>query len=209
VDLESNFDLNILNPRNNGIGGVQGYIAAGLPPLHLHFIRAADTTLISLSWSHVLMDALGVAEIVHAWEEDLSDEAMESNSHDTLGETNVDCESKDQKAVLDTKPDEMFSFTKDIELDPSWAPPFWIKLDIVRVMTILWGMLSNWYWYPSEYGCLYIPGHVIESWKRDAEKELEKGSWVSTTDLVSAWMCKVSARSSPLSLSSRLVSSDR
>ena len=85
VDLESNFDPNILNPRNNGIGGVQGYISAGLPQLHFHFIRATDATLISLSQSHVLMDALGLAEIIHAWEEELINEAMESNSHDTLG----------------------------------------------------------------------------------------------------------------------------
>ena len=154
MDLQRNFDPNILNPRNNGIGGVQGYISAGLSPLHLHFIRATDATLISLSWSHVLMDALGLAEIIHAWEKDLSDEAIESNSHDTLGETSADCESEDQKAVLDTKPDEMFSFTEDVELDPSWAPPFWIKLGVVRLMTILWGTISNRFWHPSEYGSL-------------------------------------------------------
>jgi hypothetical protein len=103
------------------------------------------------------------------------------------------CRAHDVEASPAANPNEMYSFTNGIKLDPSWAPPFWIKLGLWDLVELFSAMVINRYRYPPEFGCLYIPKVAIDAWNRDAEKELGKDRWVSTHDLLAAWMSKVGA----------------
>jgi hypothetical protein len=70
VDVLEAFDPTLLNPSTS-VKGVDDYISKDLPLLHLHFRKAVDAILVSLSWSHAVMDTLGCAQIIKAWEEEL------------------------------------------------------------------------------------------------------------------------------------------
>jgi hypothetical protein len=78
VRLDGDISPEVLNPQSVGIGAI-GYISRGLTPPHLHFIKATDATLISISWSHAIMDAVGLGEIIQAWQEDINVELAESS----------------------------------------------------------------------------------------------------------------------------------
>lgn len=118
------------------------------------------------------MDAAGCAQLVTAWEEELNE-----TSTDTVYD--------------DHDPEKIFDFTKDIPLSPGFPIPGWIRptmLDYARFMpSYLYDLCMN----PAVDGEIFIPSALVNHWKREAERELPEGEWVSRNDLVEAWVFKV------------------
>ncbi|KFY30704.1 hypothetical protein V493_01728 [Pseudogymnoascus sp. VKM F-4281 (FW-2241)] len=171
VDITGIFDRELLNPRSVA-KGVEDYIQNDLPLLHLHFIKAADATMASLSWSHAAMDASGCAQLVLAWEEELSGAVTKS------------------KIPHDPDMAKLFDFTEKVTLDPDWSPPGWIQPSMFDYAKLL-----GWYTYlkyacPHAEGSIFIPKGLVQHWKSESEKELADGEWVSSNDLIVAWVFK-------------------
>jgi hypothetical protein len=117
------------------------------------------------------MDAMGCAQIITAWEQELS----KPNSSETF----PDCD-----------PCTIFDFTEEVTLEDGWLPAGWIAPSIFEVIASVGGFALEMYKYPRIHGSIYIPSSIVERWVKIAAKELEKGDWVSRNDLVTAWIFK-------------------
>ncbi|PGH11996.1 hypothetical protein AJ80_06894 [Polytolypa hystricis UAMH7299] len=170
VDIMSACDPKVLNPRT-AISTIGEYINKALPLFHLHFVLAADATLISVSWGHVAMDGLGCGHIVTAWEEELN--------------------GLPAAAIYDDPdPATLFDFTNDIYVDPKWTRPGWIRLTTWDFAKFFAFYLYESYWYPRVDGQIFITKALVDHWQKNAKKELPANEWVSRNDLVLAWAMK-------------------
>lgn len=166
----------MLNPLYDVPGGISGYIKANRTPINLHFLKASDATLVSISWPHAITDTLGLGEIVKEWEEQIR------VSGATLGSLN------DRNVV--SQPEDYYKFADTAELDKSWVPFGWFEPNIVDILKMGWRILYDMWFYPTSRRTLYISRSIVQSWVKDAEKTLNEGDFVSSNDLVTAWVFK-------------------
>lgn len=171
IDVFDVYDKTILNPRN-AVQGPEEYIDKDLSLIHLHFIKAADAVSMSLCWCHAAMDALGCAQIVIAWEEELN--GVKINT--TYG---------------DPDPEKLFDFTNYVSLTPGWTIPGWIRPTFLEMVRFAVLYVYELYTLPRADGSIYIPKALINHWRKIAEEELHEGEWVSRHDLVEAWVFMV------------------
>ena len=171
IDVFEEFNKITINPRNS-VSGPEEYIDKSLSLIHLHFIKAADATLISLCWCHAAMDAVACGQIVIAWQEELN---------------NV----KTNTAYEDGDPENLFDFTNDVSLTPGWTVPGWIRPSQLEKVRFGLFYVYEMYTLPRVHGSIYLPESLINHWRKTAEKELTSGDWVSRNDLVGAWVFKV------------------
>ncbi|CZT46820.1 uncharacterized protein RSE6_07317 [Rhynchosporium secalis] len=171
VEVHDIYDSMPLNPRT-AINDIQKYIQNKLPLLHLHFAFASDAILVSLSWSHAVMDAVSCAQLVAAWEQEI----QHPDSCDLCS---------------DTDPSRIFDFTEDIEIPSEWHPQGWLPLTIWSFWPALQGFAWTFierYRHPLLDGSIYIPSVMMRRWRKLAAAELENRDFVSSNDLVSAWV---------------------
>lgn len=171
IDVLETFDPALLNPRTS-VKGVEEYISKDLPLLHLHFLKAADATLMSLSWSHAVMDALGCAQIIEAWEEELGEVAV------------TPCENP--------SPETLFDFTNNVTIPPGWSPPGWVQVSNWEIAKVFASYFYELYRLPRFQGSVFVPNALVNHWRKTAAEELPEDEWVSRNDLVTAWIFKVS-----------------
>ncbi|CZT10794.1 hypothetical protein WAI453_011119 [Rhynchosporium graminicola] len=173
VEVHDIYDSMPLNPRT-AINDIQKYLQNKLPLLHLHFAFASDAILVSLSWSHAVMDAVSCAQLVAAWEQEI----QHPDSCDLCS---------------DTDPSRIFDFTEDIEIPSEWHPQGWLPLTIWSFWPALQGFAWTFierYRHPLLDGSIYIPSVMMRRWRKLAAAELENRDFVSSNDLVSAWVFK-------------------
>lgn len=160
----------LLNPRT-AVKSVREYVQYQLPLLHLHFISATDATLVSLSWSHAVMDAVACAQLVAAWKQEIL--VPESS-----------------ELYVDTDPTRIFDFTNGIDVPAGWHPLGWLPVFSWQALwTLCWKFLEC-YHNPLLDGSIYIPSAMVMHWRKIAVAEMQHQDFVSSNDLVSAWVFK-------------------
>jgi len=164
------YNPSLLNPRS-GVRDIRKYVEGQLPLQHLHFITASDVTLVSLSWCHAVMDGVGGAQLVAAWKREIA----EPNHSDIYS---------------DTDPATIFDFTQDVDISGGWHTPWWPSTYSFGFLKGMLGKAYEAHYHPLLNGSIYIPSAMLTRWRKAAAAEMHDGEYVSSNDLVAAWIFK-------------------
>ncbi|PGH08740.1 hypothetical protein AJ80_07778 [Polytolypa hystricis UAMH7299] len=143
VQVDSNFDPKVLNPRSSA-SGVKEYIYKNLPLLNLHFIRATDATLVSLSCIHVIMDGVALGRLVTAWQEEMH--GINQGSPTTYDHPD---------------PTTLFDFAEEVPVDIKWERPGWIRPSWWEFAKVAAGYYYEAYMYPYTPGTVFLPKELV------------------------------------------------
>jgi hypothetical protein len=158
------------------------------PLLSLHVTNFTDSTIIVISWPHVLMDAMGLQALMRNWSLVLNNEVASVSP--VLGSQEDILEEVESQIQNNSKPQEL--------VVKKLAPgPLGIAYLVLR---FLWFIL----WSPGfEERTMLIPHHHISQLQAQALGEIagkdEKGQkpFVSEGDVLAAWAAQILAASQP------------
>lgn len=116
------------------------------------------------------MDGVGCGPLVEAWKQEIK----QPNS----------CE-----LYTETDPASIFNFTKKVDISDGWRAPGWIGLSPRFILGDLYVMRER-YANPLLDGSIYIPSAMLTGWKKLAIEEMQPEDFVSSNDLITAWLFK-------------------
>lgn len=162
---------------------------ARLPQVSLHVTSFADATIVSLTWPHTLMDAVGQQDLLKAWSLSLAGRLQ------------------DVPEVLGTKEDVLTALhTPDAQPEP-------LAIDSQKLGSF--GMFSFFTRLALRYlkmmvtgnkrhtRMVFMPKAAVDKLKQRAAKDVPPGEFVSTGDVLTSWMLhnlmKSLAKPKPLS----------
>lgn len=159
---------------------LEDYLKSDSPQLSLHVVNFTDATLVMLCWPHLATDAIGLRTLAKAWNLVLAGREAEvprmlSFRDDPLA--TAGCDAKFQER----------HFQEDIRLKRPWL--------------ILWAMrylLDTWFWPKMEPSGVVLSREAVRKLKEAAIASLpeEEGGgkhFISTGDVISAWIASMTA----------------
>lgn len=162
------------------------FTSSDTPNLSLHITSFIDATLVGLSFSHVMMDAMAMGALVHAWSVVLA--GRMSDVPAVLGAR--ECSIVAAVDAASTQVEELALEQKRLK-----------GLEMAKFATrLIWGMLTE---PKSQMRSIFLPAVALENLKRQAQKDLiasqgtEKTPYLSEGDVITAWLVQVLASSLP------------
>lgn len=136
----------------------------------------------------------GIGQLINAWEEEITKRQIEQEDGSKLGsDTNI------QNSVLAPADDgnNVLDFIASHKLELSWkCPRYYSPGFFDRVRMLLRGIYDR-FRYGETDGSIFIPSLIVKRWVEDARKQLKAGEYVSTIDIVTAWIYKVRNQKPP------------
>jgi hypothetical protein len=176
--LSSVYEFQSLIRRQDGPTKLEDYLYSDDGQLSLHIVSFKDATLISLTWAHTFLDAMGRRALFDAWISVLNgreSEVMPLHGFDT-----------DPLATLGTKPTEPYA------------------LESHQIKGFAFFLFAVYYafeliWYPKEdMRVVCLPAAHLNSMKSTALSELKTYSsdpdsnpFLSDGDIISAWLTRL------------------
>ncbi|KAF7158743.1 hypothetical protein CNMCM5623_003907 [Aspergillus felis] len=166
-----------------------------IPQLSLHITSFEDATLVSLSWPHILMDAMGQQALLRGWSLVLANREAEV------------------PLLLGAREDVLYDAA-----DPSVE----LGEDSVFESRRLKGL--GLFWFILRYACdmlwnrvveartVYLPKEAVNELRRQAQQDIldhttdDNIPWISDGDVLMAWMSRIVALSQPSSRPATLIS---
>lgn len=179
---------------------IDGFLKPGeedRPVLSLHITSFADATLVAVAVPHLLMDAMALGELIHAWTLVLAGKSDEvppviGIHDDILYDVADPTRKKDSEAPWSLQPVHLVGFS--------------FFLFVVR---FLWGVVME---RTIESRAVYIPRHILDKMRARAIQDIADAAaqksqaegitdadtagsssipWVSEGDVLFAWTCRV------------------
>ncbi|KAJ3480195.1 hypothetical protein NLG97_g8128 [Lecanicillium saksenae] len=166
---------------------LEDFLRRDIPMLSLHITSFEDATLVGICWPHVIMDAMGIAELLRGW---------------TLA---LGGRSEEIPVVLDAHRDVLYDAADpSIPVDEPWALQDHCLAGLALVLFFvrsLWTVL----WEPTvESRGMFLTKRAVDALRARAQADIaqDAGAWVSEGDVLFAWACKLvsQAQSSPRAL---------
>ncbi|KAJ7185825.1 hypothetical protein C8R46DRAFT_880912 [Mycena filopes] len=153
---------------------VEAFLAPNTPLLRVHVALFDDTTFVGVTASHILFDALGSRELIHAWTRLINGEELNAIP-------GMD---------VDAAPFESFNASPNGVLEQRG----WYTLGLLGQILFIMRFLFRIFRDPKEESRLVrVPKAFLEDSKREILKELKlQGSneWVGSSDVLLAWWLK-------------------
>ncbi|KAH8898026.1 hypothetical protein GQ53DRAFT_742809 [Thozetella sp. PMI_491] len=157
-------------------GTLDEYLQCDDPPIGLRVTSFLDATLVAVSWSHVLADAVGFRNIVTAWCQVLA--GRERDVAPVVG------------ARVDAAPPIW-------ESEPPNKEPYMWESKMLEGFSFLWfalRMVWQMIWQPKLTSrTLFLPASFISKLRQEGEKGIPEGSFISDGDLLCAWLSRLIA----------------
>ncbi|KAH7311631.1 hypothetical protein B0I35DRAFT_411803 [Stachybotrys elegans] len=155
-------------------GSMADYLNGDQPPVALRITSFRDATLVAVSWSHGLSDAIGFRDMISAWCQVLASRESEvppvlGAYKDTALEILEDEAPGREPYIWQSKILSGFGF-------------FWFALRFV------WQVLRH-----REVGArtLFVPAIAIAQLRKEASADLPEGSFVSDGDVLCSWLLRL------------------
>ncbi|KAI0508451.1 hypothetical protein F5B22DRAFT_620629 [Xylaria bambusicola] len=164
--------------REDGPKCLNDYIYRDEPQLSMHIVSFEDATLVTLSWLHTFLDAMGRRELMQAWIAVL--EGRDSDVKPLLGVYD------DPLKDFGLKPQQPFMYAH--QRVTGWKKAIFVMRYIFELV-----------WYPKEESRIVcLPAAHMQKIRADAMADLElqdkgdgKKPFVSDGDLVSGWITRL------------------
>ncbi|KAK5992147.1 Acetyltransferase pyiB [Cladobotryum mycophilum] len=160
---------------------MKDYLAKDLPQISIHVVSFTDATLVSVMWTHIVMDALGRQEMMKAWSRCLKGEPIQPllAAREDLVWDAIDPKKNPQVLALEHK--RLYGF----------------KFFRFAVRTI-WDWLSG---PTTQAKTIFIPKWAVDRLRDQAQeglKNIGKGRGViSRGDVLASWVVQLVARAQP------------
>lgn len=169
-------------------GTLTDYLQGDEPPIALRITSFLDATLVAISWSHVLADAVGFRHIVQAWCQVVA--GREGDVAPVIGAR--------EDAAVPIWETEMPKQERYI-----WESKMLMGLNFIWfLLRFAWQIISK---RKVISRTIFLPASFIAKLRQEAENDLSKGSFISDGDILCAWLSRmiVSANSwtGPVALS--------
>ncbi|KJZ67996.1 hypothetical protein HIM_12615 [Hirsutella minnesotensis 3608] len=169
-------DFQSLWIHSNMPAKLRHYLEKDEPQLGVVFVSFDDATIISLNWPHLLFDALGLGELLHAWS------LMLQGRHNEIPKPLA--AEDDPLAELGRHPTESHKLKK--------SQLSWLGLFICFCRTLV-----EVIFYKQQTRMIYVPGPWIRRLRENASRELANDNqgctnqFLSEGDVLSAWWAKI------------------
>ncbi|KAK3395019.1 hypothetical protein B0H63DRAFT_63507 [Podospora didyma] len=160
------------------------YTSSDEPPIALQVITFRDATLVTLNYSHILMDAVGLSAFITAWCAVLAgrdDDVLPLADHDPLEAVGTSSSRSSQVSEPEEEKEEHVLKSKQL-------PSIGLFFFIVRfVLDLLFGPAM-------ESRVIFLPNKTVQRLKERAANDLEPDHpFISDGDVLSAWGAKMTA----------------
>lgn len=155
-------------------GHLADYLRGDEPPIALRVTSFRDATLVAVSWSHVLTDAMGFANLVKAWCQTLAGRESEI------------------AVVADPKVDAAAPIW---EREPPVAEPYIWNAMMLTGLKFFWFVICFvWelvYWRNVGARTLFLPAPFIARLRKQAEQDVPEGAFISDGDILCVWLARL------------------
>jgi hypothetical protein len=155
-------------------GHLVDYLNSDEPPVALRITSFRDATLVAVSWSHVMMDALGLRDLLSAWCQVLA--RHEDEVPPVLG-------------ARDDVARQIWENESPIKEPYMWESKMLTGLSFLWfALRFVWQLL-----WQRKVGArtLFLPAHFVTQLRQEAEAEAQNNSFVSDGDILSAWIARL------------------
>lgn len=160
--------------RSGAPGSLSDYLNSDEPPISLRVTSFLDATIVAVSWSHALSDALGFRDLLSAWCQVLA--GREDEIPKVLGAH-----------------DDAARHIWESEV-PTKEPYIWQSkmLDGFRFAWFALRFISQLVWH-RKVGArtLFLPSSFVAQLRREATASLPSESFVSDGDILSSWLVRL------------------
>ncbi|TID13819.1 hypothetical protein E6O75_ATG01797 [Venturia nashicola] len=159
------------------------------PLLTLHVSSFENATLVTLTYSHIIMDAMAMGVLLHAWSLVLSGKSSQVPTLLGTREDSLDAVASNLEAPAASEQDYIMG-QKPLK---GWRMGIFI---LHYVWNLLWNSIHN-----AETKVCFLPKKALENLRERAQNDLaslsghQKPPFVSDGDIISAWYSTIVARS--------------
>lgn len=181
-------DLNTLMCSTNAPKTLNDFLYKDIPQLGLHVVSFRDATLVSISASHILYDAMGLKGLLVAWSIML--EGRDHEVPDLIG--------------FDTDP--LVDFGRHPKEEYKLAHK---QLSIWQMLCFIFWYALEQFWWPEESNrTIFVPASFVTKLRKNARQELVKLDsamrtyekevpFLSEGDVLFAWLSKIATAQMP------------
>ncbi|KAF5616935.1 hypothetical protein F25303_13411 [Fusarium sp. NRRL 25303] len=177
-------------PRDFGIppgapASLKDYTSRDVAMIGLHIITFQDATIVTITWPHVLFDAVGFSHLIEAWS------AVLAGHKERVPK------------VIGAKQDVLYDLGDVVQCGPQYAASEARILSglafMMFVIRMLWIIFTH---RTVESRIICLPKDVVDRLHQRALKDIKEnnddleGPWVSPSDVILAWLTRALAHSS-------------
>jgi len=177
-----------LGIRSDAPTTIYDYLRSDEPQLSLHIVVFKDATLVSLSWPHTMMDAMGRHALVSAWCKVLDGHEEEVPSLLGAGEDALD---RVVPGPLPDEKEEPYSLSEK-------------RLSGFKILILFARSILDFFRMPGmELQTIFLPAKVAQLLVQETRDGLadddipDKAAFVSEGDVLAAWATRIAASSLP------------
>lgn len=166
---------------------IEDYCNSDLPQIGLHIVSFTDATLVSISWPHVMSDAVGIQGLLINWSKVLAGRGTEVQRLEKAESNPLD----DFRTIQENKLED-----QDWVMKKNLITGFWF---IVWVVRYIWTIV----WVPQEGRLVFLPSKTIKALRDEAQHSFAEGPqspvpfkiqppFLSEGDVITAWAVRMS-----------------